>query len=377
MVTGLAALLVMVTFLDLFAQLPTVAPYAKTGGATEVMIGLIVAAYSMSNLAGNLLAGQMLDKWGRKQALYIGLIGTGLALFAYTLGQSPGRLLIIRLFHGLTAGFLSPSVFTIIADLAPPQGRTRVMGIAGAFIGIAAIIGPAGAGILRARWGFNAVFLSVSVLMFLTMVITFFLMPRLLSRIRLPVSPRTPFPMRRLLPPCLAVFFLMSTLGILTAHLPLYLEAAGYERAVPGVMLSIFSLAAVVLMASPFGKLSDRWGRTRTLVVGLVGTGIALLILSMSPLIAVISFAMVLYGLSYGLIFPASSAAVADAAAAGQRGRAFAFFYATFSLGVVAGAITSGLVAGISWGHGVLPYYAGVAAGLGGAAALIKLRSCQ
>ncbi|MBI4332537.1 MAG: MFS transporter [Chloroflexi bacterium] len=368
----LAAVLVLVTFLDLFTQLPTTAPYAKSLGAAEAMIGLLVAAYSVTNLAGNLLAGQMLDRWGRKQALYLGLVGTAVALLLYTRAQSPAGLLLVRLFHGFTAGFLSPAAFTIIADLAPPQGRTRAMGLAGAYVGIAAIVGPASAGALRARWGFNAVFITVAGLMVLALVVSLLLLRGDMKRNPVREEAKTPFPLRPLVAPCLGVFALTFTMGVLTAYLPLSLEAAGYGRAVPGIMLSVFSLAAVVVMASPFGRLSDRWGRIRTMSAGLLGVGAGLLVLAAARAMPAVGLAMIIYGMSYGLIFPTSTAAVADAAGMGQRGRAFAAFYAVFSLGVTAGAIASGLLSRPDWGDG-LPYYAGAAAAVGGAVVLTRL----
>lgn len=55
---------------------------------------------------------------------------------------------------------------------------------------------------------------------------------------------------------------------------------------------------------------------------------------------------MALYGLGFGLIFPAANAQVADAARPSERGSAFGIFYAFYSVGVILGAGAAGLVAG-------------------------------
>ena len=57
---------------------------------------------------------------------------------------------------------------------------------------------------------------------------------------------------------------------------------------------------------------------------------------------------MAVFGLGYGLVFPAATALVASATGADRRGMAFGVFYAVYSLGVVVGASGSGRLATIS-----------------------------
>ncbi len=61
-----ARFVIFVAFFDLFIQFPIVAPYAGSLGAAPALVGIIVAAYSATNLIGNLIAGLILDRWGRK-----------------------------------------------------------------------------------------------------------------------------------------------------------------------------------------------------------------------------------------------------------------------------------------------------------------------
>ena len=49
-----ARLVVLAVFLDLFVQFPTIAPFAEGLGASAALVGIIVAAYSVTNLFGNL-----------------------------------------------------------------------------------------------------------------------------------------------------------------------------------------------------------------------------------------------------------------------------------------------------------------------------------
>ena len=54
---------------------------------------------------------------------------------------------------------------------------------------------------------------------------------------------------------------------------------------------------------------------------------------------------MVLYGVGYGLIFPAAAGAVAIASVPGERGRANGALNLSFDLGISAGPILGGLLA--------------------------------
>ncbi|MDP8921464.1 MAG: MFS transporter, partial [Chloroflexota bacterium] len=66
--------------------------------------------------------------------------------------------------------------------------------------------------------------------------------------------------------------------------------------------------------------------------------------LATAPAMVGVYAAMALVGLGFGLLFPAATALVADAGAPSRRGAAFGIFYAVYSLGVILGALASGLL---------------------------------
>src|SRR3989337_1274532 len=141
-----ARVVTLASFLDLFMQFPVVAPYAATLGASAGMGGAIVGMYSAANLAGNVLSGAVLDRWGRRGPLLGGLAATAAAVMLYVLARSPGQLLGVRAFQGFAAAILTVGAFTIMGDAARADHRARVMGRSGAVIGAAAVLGPPLAG---------------------------------------------------------------------------------------------------------------------------------------------------------------------------------------------------------------------------------------
>ena len=66
---------------------------------------------------------------------------------------------------------------------------------------------------------------------------------------------------------------------------------------------------------------------------------------------------MAVFGLGYGLVFPAATAMVTESAGSARRGMAFGVFYAVYSLGVAIGSAGSGRLAGFYEDFMGLPFF--------------------
>ena len=104
------------------------------------------------------ISGGMADIFGRKPIFLIGififLAGSALCGFS----QSMLWLILFRGVQGIGGGILTTCVFTIVADLFPPQLRGKYMGIVTSVFGLSSIIGPLIGGLitdyLNWRWIF-------------------------------------------------------------------------------------------------------------------------------------------------------------------------------------------------------------------------------
>ncbi len=345
-------IIIMIAFIDTFAQLPIISPFAQGLGATPLLIGLAVGMYSFTNIIGNLFAGFWIDKDGAKRVLYIGLGVTGFILLTYALVTTPLQLIIVRFLHGLSGGFLVPAAFTYLANRSSDNKKGKTMALSGAVVGMAAILGPAFGGIMTATAGIKWVFLVIGVLMIITAIFAFTLLPdtnaTMSRRIDNQETGKSVIDLLKELPlfyAYLGSFALMFSQGVLAYMLPLKVELLNFGTQVSGMLLSTFAFTAILIFVLPTNKVYDRFSHENTMNAGLVILGISLLFLSFSATQGLLYGVMIVYGIGFALIFPSINALIVQHTNVLDRGKAFGIFYAFFSLGVVVGSTVIGALA--------------------------------
>ena len=358
----------LVAFLDLYMQIPVISTYAKSLGAAEAMIGVIVGMYSAVNLLGNVGAGVALDKVDRKLLVVAGMLLTAAALYCYPLVQTPGQLLALRGFHGFAAGALAPGAFAMLGDRSGDGGQARSMGMGGALIAISAVVGPALAGVIGDRLGYEYVFMTSGTFMLAAAAAFWLLVPGDANVAAGEVAAdaeRTDAASPVRSPIMLRVYGATLTMtfgfGALVAYLPIMLEEIGADIWVRGAAFAVLSLVGAIVMASPIQRALDDRSRPLTVLAGLVGMGASCFVLAaLGGSLERVLAAMVIFGFGFGLLFPALSATVSESADGQRRGAAFGIFYATYSLGVVIGSVATGQVSESFAALGAPFYVAGV-----------------
>ena len=102
--------------------------------------------------------GGLADIFGRKPIFMIGAFTFLMGSVFCGMSHSMTALILFRGVQGLGSGILTTGVFTIVADLFPPQLRGKYMGIVTSVFGLSSIIGPLIGGLitdyLSWRWIF-------------------------------------------------------------------------------------------------------------------------------------------------------------------------------------------------------------------------------
>jgi len=334
--------------IDTNALVPVIALYASSLGADLVQIGIIVGLYSAVHAPANFVFGRLVDRYGRRMPLGIGLLWDALSVFLYSLASTPLLLALARVSHGLGGGLVGPSTMSLIADMSTPGRRGRGMALYGISIALAVVIGFGISGPVVNRLGFDALFYFLAVGLVIGFVIALGIREpvRVRERRRLDWG-RLGRYLKRAEPSAgyASIFSLYFMLGAFVALVPLWLEETlGYGPLEVGLSFTTFAIFSL-LLHYPAGILSDRIGPPAPALIGLVATGAAMATIPLTRGIEGIILTMALFGVGHGFVFPSSSTLVTRGAAPDQRGVVTGLFYSILVAGVAIGAPAMAIVA--------------------------------
>lgn len=353
--SGERSALAVVIFAVLFAQVllyPGVDRLVRRLGATTELDASIwfVGAEFAAFIAFALVWGVLSDALGRRVPLIV----------VAALGGSVGYLLLgtlhavvslsfqwivaIRVLQGAaTIGAFSLAM-TMLMDL--PGGHGHNMGAAGIAIGLGLALGSPVGGALYGVGTLVPLYAAGGLLFLTAMVAT-------------RVPDRAPDGDSRIADvlaglratPGLAVPFAFGFIDRLTAGFfalvgTLYFRTVfGLSPQETGITLAMF-FAPFALLQYPFGRLSDRIGRTIPVVGGSVAYGLGVIAIGFLPSVTAVRGGMALVGVLGAVMSPATMALVTDLADTRHRGAAMAGFNIVGSVGFLAGVVVGGVIAG-------------------------------
>ena len=333
------------SFFDLFVQLPIMSTYALSVGATTFIAGIVVGLYSFMNTFGNIFSGVFTDKIGAFRILVFGLITSSLSLLCYQLVDSPEILLVVRCIHGFSSGFITPAAFTLLANIRRANEQGSGSAVTGSFVGIAAIVGPASSGILASKISVPDV-LSMVAVYGIILLIGLFLFIR-----KFPLPKRKEQHTKEKLHWNLGImksyggaFFLMFSQGVLAYLLPIHVQDLGYGSRMSGTLLSVFGIVAVLIFILPTNRIFDYVNAQVTLLIGVTLLGAAQIGIGLAEEILVLYGILAVYGVGFAFLFPSINSILIEATTEKTRGKAYGYFYAFFSIGVVAGSSLLGIL---------------------------------
>src|SRR3989441_607030 len=144
--------------LGLFFILPVFAVHAAklTGGADLALVGIALGAYGLSQGILQIPFGLASDRWGRKPALYSGLVIFAAGSFRGVAAHDIWTAIAARTLQG--AGAINSVAMALAADLTREQHRTKIMAMIGATIGSMFALSLVGAPLLYRAIGMDGIF---------------------------------------------------------------------------------------------------------------------------------------------------------------------------------------------------------------------------
>lgn len=255
-------------------------------GVGDAALGTLVSAYALMVGVFAIISGPISDKIGRRRILLLGTGAMTVALIMHSFVQDYLSFLAVRLFAGMAGGVLSGSAVSYVGDYFPYNRRGWATGwiMSGAAFG--QIIGiPLGV-VIADRLGIKAPFAVFAVTMGLTWLLIWFKVPQpdvQRSQGRLTVGGAFRDYLAMLARPEIAwasaAFFLMFLgISLYVVYLPTWLERS-FVEATPNGIAALFFVGGIanVFTGPQAGKLSDRIGRKRIILIACTGLSIVML----------------------------------------------------------------------------------------------------
>lgn len=351
-------------YVGVYMRVPVLPLYAATLGASAADVGLIVGAHMTVAALSAIPLGRASDRLGRRALLLAGTVVSAATSLLLPAVETRPALIAIYGAAGLGVAAFTPSIMSLVGDIAAPGTVGRAYGWYTTALYAGMGTGPLLGGVVAQRWGHRPAFVVAGTIITAGILMGAVALPRLEVR----GAPRARVanfrPNRVIWAGWTATVSALVPVGALMTFFPLLARERGLPPVLIGLVLGIQSLANTAARL-PAGWLLDRSRARRPYAVG-GGLGAALglaLIPHVSGAVWLVLLAAVL-GAALGVAFVAIGAALSEATAPATRGLAMGGYSTAIYVGFGVGAIGLGPLMA-TWGYAVGFTLGGVAGALG------------
>ena len=334
-----------------------IAPLLISLGFDPALGGLGLGLVAVSALGSRLVVGPRIDRNGGRRPAVAGtglLMVSGLVYALATVLPAGGTVaLLVALagasVQGIGFGAMTTASFAIVDKVLPVSRRGEGVGYFGVSQPIVQGVGAAASFAVMAAAGFTRLFLAVAVIAALTTVA--FALIRVVSRPWRNAGHPPLLAALHIGRPLVIPIIVCSTLSVVGGALILAIPMLGLEVGVsnPGIFY-LASAVLGVLARLTTGRLSDRWGRARVAIPGLLLMACAIAGLVATADLGTVAFVVggAFHGIATAAILPAIQSLVLDRSPLDRRGSSSAAMGMAFDVGFGTGSILIGAVASIA-----------------------------
>jgi len=334
--------------------------YAKQMGASALDIGGMISIFGVMITIARPVVGWGIDHFGRKLFLAISFLFYGIAMGVFAVAQNVGMLYVARIVQGIGSSLLWIPAYTVATELSIHDWGRAVGsvdmssnrgGFFGSFIGfgLMLMVNP-----FALAWKISFVVYGL-----MTLIASFLIWrgvpeTRIVQEVLAPLEEKY-VDRNRLLRLMVIVFLTSISTAMISPLLLIFLQDRFTTDV--AVLAMAFIPAAIVYSYLPgyTGGLSDRFGRTSLMAIGLVGAGLVSLLMPLMTSLVVLSILWVLEAVGFSAASPAQGALVADLTGKNVRGTGYGLYTLASGLGFILGPLLGGWLYD-SAGHAV-PFY--------------------
>lgn len=127
-------------------------------GVSVARSSWLVTAYLVALASLLPLAGDLADRFGRRQMILTGLSVFGLASLGAAIAPNFETLLVFRVLQAISGSMVLPAGWAVMREVVPEERRAYTFGLMGSMIGLSAGAGPPLGGVLTEFAGWHGIF---------------------------------------------------------------------------------------------------------------------------------------------------------------------------------------------------------------------------
>ena len=172
----LGALTTLVPF-SIDTYLPAVPQIAKDLGTSSANMSFSLTTFFIGFALGQLIYGPLLDRFGRKKPLYVGLAVSILASIGCMITNDEKIFIAIRFIQALGASAATVASLTMVRDFFTQKESARIFSMLILIIGTSPLLAPTIGGFIATHLGWHWIFVFLSLHATMLLLVVVFLLP--------------------------------------------------------------------------------------------------------------------------------------------------------------------------------------------------------
>jgi MFS family permease len=340
-------------FSSTLSKTPVLPLFAAALNATPAEIGWIVMASTIPGVLISYPAGALSDHLGKRRVLLASLIVFATAPFLYLVIETAWQLMAVRFYHGFATAIFGTVASAAIAERYTADRAMRLSTYSSVTI-VGRSIAPFLGGALISLASFGAVYIACAIAGVLALGAGLLLRddapPAATQKLELPhfwSSLRTVLRDRGIMLVSLVEAAQYLVFGAIEAFLALYASSLGIPAWQIGIILGA-QLLSIVFIKPLMGRVSDRVGRRRVILPGLLIGAASVVLLPYFPSYLGLSVLSLAFGLGFATVTSSTAALVADLTKDGRFGSSMGVLRTVMDVGQSIGPVLTGFIVGVA-----------------------------
>ena len=340
-------------FSSTLSKTPVLPLFAASLNATPAEIGWIVMASTIPGILISYPAGALSDHLGKRRVLLASLIVFASAPFLYLLIETAWQLMAVRFYHGFATAIFGTVASAAIAERYSADRAARLSTYSSVTI-VGRSIAPFLGGTLISLASFGAVYVACAISGVLALAAGLLLRddapPPSATKRELPhfwTSLRAVLRDRGIMLVSLVEAAQYLVFGAIEAFLALFAASLGIPAWQIGIILGA-QLLSIVFAKPLMGRVSDRVGRRRVILPGLLIGAASVALLPYFPNFIGLSALSLVFGLGFATVTSSTAALVADLTQDGRYGSSMGVLRTVMDVGQSIGPVLTGFMVGVA-----------------------------